>query len=221
MKTGRWIPLALGSSLLAFTAIWWSEVRAFSQLGTCAQIRWATPDHFPWIPGSKWWPFGRIGGFALQEPPRDPGKYANALGHIHSIDRMMVFSFGKVDPSVWDAFRRIEIREVLDLNYTSADDVAFASFENAGSIDHLIISDTSITYPAIKNLSRFPRLEKLTITGINLEREIIDEIVKLPRLKHCYLLGRCSPELHAALLALEKDHPGLILEWDSPVADAE
>jgi len=161
---------------LAFGLFWWLEVRAFSELTSCSQISWKRPDKFPWIKGSKWWPFGTIAGFALQEPPTDPASYSNALRKIDSIDRMMVFSFGKVDQRVWDAFGEIKIRSVLDLNYTSVDDDAFASFDRAGSIDHLILSDTLVTPAALQSVSRFQRLEKISIQGISVSKGIVEEV---------------------------------------------
>ncbi len=205
---------AFGLSLLAFGLFWWLEVRAFSELTSCAQISWKRPDTFPWIRGSKWWPFGTIDGFVLQEPPTDPSSYSNALRKIESIDRMMVYSFGKVDQRVWDAFGEIEIQSMLDLNYTSVDDDAFASFNRAGSIDHLILSDTLVTPAALQSVSRFQSLEKLSIQGTSVSEGLVEELGKLPLLKQFYISGKCSQEVNASLLDLERIRPGLMLDWE-------
>jgi len=214
MKTSRWIAIAFGALTFAFGVFWWLEVRIFSELTSCAQISWRRPDHFPWIKGSRWRPFGTIDGFVLQEPPTDPASYSNALRKIDSIERMMVFSFGKVDQRVWDAFGDIEIQSVLDLNYTSVDDDAFASFDTAGSIDHLILADTLVTPAALQNVSRFQNLEKISIQGTSVSEGIVGELGKLPSLKQLYISGKCPQEVNAALLDLERIRPGLMLDWE-------
>lgn len=214
MNPGRRIGFAFSLSLLAFGIFWWLEVRAFSELRSCAQISWKRPDTFPWTKGSKWWPFGTVDGFVLQEPPTDPASYSNALRKIDSIERMMVFSFGKVDQRVWDAFGDIEIQSVLDLNYTSIDDDAFASFDRAGSVDHLILADTLVTPAALQSVSRFQNLEKISIQGTSITKEIVVELAKLPTLKQVILAGKCSPEVNEALLDLERTRTGLMLDWE-------
>lgn len=214
MKRSSWIAISAAGLTFAFGIFWWLEVRAFSELRSCSQISWKRPDTFPWIKGSKWWPFGTIDGFVLQEPPTDPASYSNALRKIDSIERMMVFSFGKVDQRVWDAFADIEIQSVLDLNYTSVDDDAFASFDRAGSVDHLILADTLVTPAALQSVSRFQNLEKISIQGTSVSEGIVGELGKLPSLKQLYISGKCSQEVNAALLDLERIRPGLMLDWE-------
>jgi hypothetical protein len=214
MKTSRWIAISFGAVTLAFGLFWWLEVRAFSELTSCAQISWRRPDHFPWIRGSKWWPFGTIEGFSLQKPPTDPASYSAALRRIKSIDRMMVYSFGEVDPRIWDTFGDIEIQRLLDLNYTSVDDDAFASFVRASSVDHLILFDTLVSTTALQSLSRFPNLERISIQGTPVTPEVVGELAKLPSLKQVNLLGECSREVNEALLDLERTRTGLMLDWE-------
>lgn len=214
MKTSHWIAIGAGAVTCALGLFWWLEVRAISELTSCSQISWKRPDTFPWIKGSKWWPFGPIDGFVLQEPPTDPASYSSALRNIDSIDRMMVFSFGKVDQRVWDTFGDIEIRRVLDLNYTSVDDDAFASFDRVDSVDHLILADTLVTPVALQSVSRFQNLEKISIQGTSVSEGIVGELGKLPSLKQLYISGKCSQEVNAALLDLERTRPGLMLDWE-------
>ena len=214
MKPSCRIAIAFGAVTFAFGVFWWLEVRAFSELTSCAQISWRRPDHFPWIRGSKWWPFGTIEAFSLQEPPTDPASYSAALRRIKSIDRMMVYSFGKVDPRIWDTFGDIEIQRLLDLNYTSVDDDAFASFVTVSSVDHLILFDTLVSTTALQSLSRFSNLERISIQGTPVTPEVVGELAKLPSLKQVNLLGECSREVNEALLDLERTRTGLTLDWE-------
>lgn len=214
MKRSRRILIVVGGLTAVFGIFWWLEVQAFSQLTSCAQITWRQPESFPWIKGGKWWPFGTIDGFALQEPPTDPLTYSAALRRIESIDRMMVFSFGKVDQKVWDGFGDIEIRDVLDFNYTSIDDDAFASFVRAGSAELLILSETLVSAEALQNLSRFPNLKKISMQGTQVNEGVVGELAKHPLLKQVYIGGKCSREVNEALLDLERNRPGLVLDWE-------
>lgn len=195
----RWILLILAAVLLIVgIANWWMAVRDFALLEKHGLLNFRESEVVPGLKSSKWLPLSGVESYALQEPPERPAAFARALGRIDSVDDIMVFSFGPVDPIVWDALGKIEITEWLDLNYDSVDDYAFLSFQNVEKVKGLRIDDTKVTDAGLEGIERFKSVEEIEFDSDKMTVEAIRLTGALPALKHFYFNELTNPHLDRA-----------------------